>query len=170
MSCNLDKMLKSYLLVIEDAKQRRPHTPEQAFRWSLSNYYVYFGYKDQQSGHHGQTLRWFLKAIYLDPLTVLNSGLYKMFLSSLFKFLTYPVNVLIWPDHQHWIVFKENLKKRLGRTYTWDGESFSGQSKPHFLSIKRLHQALVERRRMRLIKISQEQLVHAPMREPSLHA
>jgi hypothetical protein len=110
MSSNYQKMVKSYSLVMADAKQRNPKLSEDITRSSSRNFYVYLSYQTRRQGNHWNTFIWLYKALEIDPINILkNTQLWKHAFTSLLKLIAQPVTSLIWPNYSSWIQFKQRF-------------------------------------------------------------
>ncbi|ARV57780.1 family 2 glycosyl transferase [Nostocales cyanobacterium HT-58-2] len=112
MSANYKKMEKSYYLVVADVKKRHPEIPNFVYQWSASRLYIYLLNKSFTCGNYVSTLTWMKKAIIKDFLLLLDSGLYRVFISSIIKIIFKPFISLIWKDHKAWLKFKQQLKNK----------------------------------------------------------
>lgn len=73
MSFDSDSMGRSYDLVIEAQRERRPDLPEQLLRWSRGNFEGYLANMSYASGRYRDALRWKFRSIRHDPSTLLGS-------------------------------------------------------------------------------------------------
>lgn len=109
MSSNAVAMMKSYELIMANARQRKPGLSKSIYRQSGSHYCIYLAVKSQQAGRHWDSLRWAYQALKFDSSALLH---YKLIIISLLKFLAYPITSIVWSNHLNWIRFKENLKSK----------------------------------------------------------
>lgn len=112
MSANYKTMEKSYSLVVADVKKRNSDIPNFIYRWSASNFYIFLTNKSYASGNNLNSILWVTKAITNDYLLLLNPGLYRMLIPCILKILFKPVASLFWKDHQAWLEFKQQFKRK----------------------------------------------------------
>lgn len=67
MSLNADAMLRSYDLVMAEARQRHPELPQRLFRWSRAAYRAYLAGLSRRVGRRHDALRHLGAAMLLDP-------------------------------------------------------------------------------------------------------
>lgn len=76
MSSNVASMAKANALLLTEVRRRHPALPERVYRWAQSHAYEYLGRKCNFSGDRWGALRWFAKAVALDPGLLWHRRLY----------------------------------------------------------------------------------------------
>lgn len=113
MSRNLDRMSRSYNVVIQKLKTRQPDIPPQLYIQHRAMIYYWFANLSRQSGSHLACLYWLQAALRLTPARVLRqSGFYKLALLSSLNFCFQPLTSLFWTP-QSWYEFKKGLRQRI---------------------------------------------------------
>ncbi len=85
LSCNTEAMALSYTLMLAEVRRRHPAVPNRIYRWARSNYYEYLGRKCNFCGDRRGALRWFVKAVSLDPALLAYRRLYLTEFNNLLK-------------------------------------------------------------------------------------
>jgi glycosyltransferase involved in cell wall biosynthesis len=79
MSTDVDAMLRSHKLVIDEARARHPELPNKLFRWASGHQHREFGLAHLTRGHFLTGARLLLKALHEDPLATLRVGTDRIF-------------------------------------------------------------------------------------------
>jgi glycosyltransferase involved in cell wall biosynthesis len=79
MSTDVDAMLRSHKLVIDEARARHPELPNKLFRWASGHQHREFGLAHLTRGHFLTGARLLLKALCEDPLATLRVGTDRIF-------------------------------------------------------------------------------------------
>jgi len=99
-------MAKSYRLVMNDIKQRRPRLPDHLFRWSGGNFYSYLAGQAYGGGRRTEALKWLVEVVKADPWMVLAPYTVRTTVRSLIWLILRPITTRIWPTRKDWMTFK----------------------------------------------------------------
>jgi len=86
MSFNCDSMARSYDLVMEAQRARRPDLPGRLLRWSRGNFQGYLANMSYTSGRYREALGWSLRSIQNDPSTLLGTWTPRLSLKTLVRY------------------------------------------------------------------------------------
>lgn len=78
MSTNARSMAASFEVAIRRARERNPHLPPNAFRWAMGNFYYYITRKSFAWHHYRACIACLRKAVWADPILLLNLHTYRM--------------------------------------------------------------------------------------------
>lgn len=78
MSSNVASMAKANALLLTEVRRRHPALPDRVYRWAQSHAYEYLGRKCNYSGDRWGALRWFSRAVALDPGLLWHRRLYAL--------------------------------------------------------------------------------------------
>jgi glycosyltransferase involved in cell wall biosynthesis len=84
MSAKIDGMAASFTVVIHRARQRNRDLPSAAFRWSAGYFYLYLVRKGYRWGHYPGCLRYLKEAVLANPVLLLKTTVYRIFMKSFF--------------------------------------------------------------------------------------
>lgn len=110
MSRNCRSMVKSYNLMMADARQRRPEIPSYIYNWSASNFCIFLLDRSIACGDFSSSLAWICKGIKLDYALLLQGNMYRYFIICLLSIVTKLVTPLIWSESYSWWQLKEKIK------------------------------------------------------------
>lgn len=103
MSTLCDAMERSYRLMIGPIRQRHPEVADALYRRSRSGFNGYLAQTSFIDGHHGEALRWALKAWRLDPAALLNWRTAMVVATSLPLAVARPLVARLWPKRHTWL-------------------------------------------------------------------
>lgn len=95
LSCNTAAMAKAHTLLLADVRRRHPELPERVYRWAESRSCEYLGQKCNFCGDRWGALRWYLKAVTLDPVLLLYRRLYLREFKNLLTLALRPVMAMV---------------------------------------------------------------------------
>ncbi|MBD2343065.1 glycosyltransferase family 2 protein [Anabaena subtropica] len=105
MSRSYISMAKSYKLMMLDSRQKHPEIPNYIFNWSASYFRYYLALQSLKCDDYWHTLIWLYKAVRLDSILLLHTGLYKC----LFNIIIQIAKNLILRNSISWLNLKKNL-------------------------------------------------------------
>ncbi len=85
MSFNAEGMAASFDVVMRRARRRNRDVACCVFRWSAGHFYFWLAQRQHRCAHWGCCLRYLLKAVCANPVLLLSTGSYRMFIMSLFN-------------------------------------------------------------------------------------
>jgi len=88
MSARAESMAASFAMVLRRARQRNRDLPSAAFRWSSGYFYLYLTDKCYNRGRYSLSLRYLKAATCANPVLLLNTGVYRKFIMSVFDLIT----------------------------------------------------------------------------------
>ena len=88
MSVNPACMEGSYVSMIRQARQRNPDLPSDTFQWSAGFFYQYISEKCYTWGQYAMCLRYLKKAVFANPILLIDLRIHTMFLESVFSVVT----------------------------------------------------------------------------------
>ncbi len=91
LSCNTVAMAKANALFLTDVRRRHPELPQRVYRWAESNFCEYLARKCNYCGDRWGALRWFFKAVTLDPVLLLYRRLYLLEFRNLIRLGVRPI-------------------------------------------------------------------------------
>ncbi|HKK17055.1 MAG TPA: glycosyltransferase family A protein [Opitutales bacterium] len=91
MSSNVTSMAKANALLLSEVRRRHPALPERFYRWAKSHAYEYLARKCNYSGDRWGALRWFSRAVALDPGLLWHRRLYALEIRNLIGLSMRPV-------------------------------------------------------------------------------
>ena len=117
MSTNTQAMARSYFLVLDQFRRRRPDIPAYVFRWSASHFCQYLMWKAYLAGDIRGTLNWIFRGIAADPAVLIAPMAFRFLSRSLARLAAQPLTSAIWPSREDWLnwkmrVFKQRCPKR----------------------------------------------------------
>jgi glycosyltransferase involved in cell wall biosynthesis len=91
-------MAKFYQLVMQMSQEKYPNIPDQIYRWSGSNFYLYLAYQSVHAQKYVESLLWLKKSLSLDwQMILLRHDLYILLPIILYKmFIQYVKNLPIF--------------------------------------------------------------------------
>jgi len=95
LSCNTAAMAKAHALLLADVRGRHPELPERVYRWAESRSCEYVARKCNYCGDRWGALRWFLRAVALDPVLLLYRRLYLLEFKNLVMLALRPIAAMV---------------------------------------------------------------------------
>jgi glycosyltransferase involved in cell wall biosynthesis len=93
MSRSYISMAKSYNLMMLDFRSKHPEIPNYIFNWSASYFRYYLALQSLKCEDYWQTLIWLYKAVKLDFILLLHTGVYKCILQILMQMVRKTINI-----------------------------------------------------------------------------
>lgn len=88
MSSSYISMEKSYDLVMKNSRERHPEIPNYIFYWSASYFQYYLALRSFKCDDYWNTILYLYKAVRLDAILLLHTGLYELIFKMTIKQLT----------------------------------------------------------------------------------
>jgi len=95
LSCNTAAMAKAHALLQADIRRRHPELPERVHRWAESRSCEYVARKCNYCGDRWGALRWFFRAVTLDPVLLLYRRLYLLEFKNLVMLALRPIAAMV---------------------------------------------------------------------------
>jgi glycosyltransferase involved in cell wall biosynthesis len=112
MTSNARAMKRSYDLILEDVRRRKPDLSSELLRWSRSQFYNYLASLHYNRGDFWAASKQLLEVVRIDPAAALAPEIAKRYLKSLMRVVAAPVTSQIWPEHADWVAFKHQIRPR----------------------------------------------------------
>ncbi len=87
MSVHAEGMAASFAVTMRRARQRNCDLPSASFRWSAGSFYLSLVYTCYHWGHYSRCPRCLKEAVCANPVLLLNTGIYRMFLKSVLNII-----------------------------------------------------------------------------------
>jgi len=103
MSRNASAMAGGNELIMQDLAARRRDVPPLMFRWARSQFFDYLSNQTSQSGHYLQSLKWMNKAVWHDPMLLMEGRVWRRLVAAPMKLALRPI--LRWwhgDDRRFW--------------------------------------------------------------------
>ena len=90
MSAQTEAMAASFAVIMRRARQRNCDLPFSTFRWSTGRFYLYLVGRCFRSSHYSRCPRYLKEAVLADPVLLLSTQIYRIFLKTLLKIIMDP--------------------------------------------------------------------------------